>query len=93
MEIDNGTLRNQYDYDFKGINDIIRYHVNYLTQKSDNPETLIDCLDEREQVQTVKATRVYTIHFVIQFKWENQVEYKDFHIDVNRNGIVDITSS
>ena len=90
VEIDNEALRNQYNYEFKGINDIIRYHVNYLTKKSDNPETLIDCLDEQGQVQTVKAARVYTLHFVIQFKWENQVEYKDFHVDVNRNGIVDI---
>ena len=93
VEIDNDRLKNQYDYDFKGINDIIRYHINYLTKKMDNPETLIDCLDEQGQVQTVKASRVYTLHFVIQFKWENQVEYKDFHVDVNRNGIIGITSS
>ena len=93
VEIDNDTLRNQYNYEFKGINDIIRYHVNYLTKKADNPETLIDCLDEDGNVQTIKAERVYTLHFVLQFKWEDQIEYKDFHINVNRNGIVDITSS
>ena len=91
VEIDNETLRNQYDYEFKGINDIIRYHVNYLTKKSDNPETLIDCLDENSNVQTIKAERVYTLHIVLQFKWEDQIEYRDFHINVNRNGIVDIS--
>ena len=91
VEIDNQTLRNQYDYEFKGINDIIRYHVNYLTKKADNPETLIDCLDENGNVQTIKAERVYTLHFVLQFKWENQIEYRDFHVNVNRNGIVDIS--
>lgn len=91
VEIDNVTLHNQYDYEFKGINDIIRYHVNYLTKKMDNPETLIDCLDEQGNVQTVKAERIYTLHFVLQFKWEDQVEYRDFHVNVNRNGIVDIS--
>ena len=91
VEIDNETLRNRYDYEFKGINDIIRYHVNYLTKKADNPETLIDCLDEEGNVRTIKADRVYTLHFVIQFKWENQVEYKEFHVNMNRNGIVDIS--
>ena len=91
VEIDNKTLRNQYDYEFKGINDIIRYHINYLTKKMDNPETLIDCLDEHGNVKTVMAERVYTLHFVIQFKWENQIEYRDFHVNVNRNGIVDIS--
>lgn len=91
VEIDNETLRNQYDYEFKGINDIIRYHVNYLTKKADNPETLIDCLNEDGNVQTIKAERVYTLHFVLQFKWENQIEYRVFHVNVNRNGIVDIS--
>ena len=92
VEIDNEVLKNQYDYDFKGINDIIRYHINYLTKKMDNPETLIDCLDEERNVQTVKAERVYTLHFVMQFKWENHIEYRDFHVNVNRNGIVSISS-
>ena len=91
VEIDNETLRNQYDYEFKGINDIIRYHINYLTKKMDNPETLIDCLDDNGNVKTIMAERVYTLHFVIQFKWENQIEYRDFHVNVNRNGIVDIS--
>ena len=61
-------LRNQYDYEFKGINDIIRYHINYLTKKMDNPESVIDCLDERLQVKTIEAERVYALHFVMQFK-------------------------
>ena len=92
VEIDNAVLRNQYDYEFKGINDIIRYHINYLTKKMDNPESVVDCLDEHQQVQTIKAERVYALHFVMQFKWEDQVEYKVFHVLVNRNGILSINS-
>ena len=92
VEIDNAGLRNQYDYEFKGINDIIRYHINYLTKKMDNPESEITCLDENLQLQTVMAERVYILHFVLQFKWEDQVEYKAFHVVVNRNGIIKINS-
>lgn len=92
VEIDNAVLRTQYDYEFKGINDIIRYHINYLTKKMDNPESLLSCLDEHRQVQMVKAERVYALHFVMQFKWEDQVEYKVFHVMVNRNGILSINS-
>lgn len=92
VEIDNATLRNQYDYEFKGINDIIRYHINYLTKKMDNPESEITCLDENRQIQNVMAERVYNLHFVLQFKWEDQVEYKVFHVVVNRNGILSIKS-
>ncbi len=90
VEIDNIALRNQYDYDFRGINDIIRYHINYLTKKMDNPEQSLDCLDELRQVQTVKAERVYLLHFVMQFKWEDQIEYKTFRVMLNRNGIINI---
>ena len=93
VEIDNVALRNQYDYEFKGINDIIRYHINYLTKKMDNPESQIDCLDDEGLVCTIMAERVYTLHFVMQFKWEDQVEYMAFHVVVNRNGIVSISSN
>ena len=92
VEIDNAALRNQYDYEFKGINDIIRYHINYLTLKMDNPESEIACLDANQQLCDVMAERVYTLHFVLQFKWEDQVEYKAFHVVVNRNGILNIKS-
>ena len=92
VEIDNVVLRNQYNYEFKGINDIIRYHINYLTKKMDNPESVVDCLDERHQVLTIRADRVYYLHFVMQFKWEDHVEYKVFHVLVNRNGILNINS-
>ncbi|MCR5646583.1 MAG: hypothetical protein K6F96_09445 [Bacteroidales bacterium] len=92
VEIDNAVLRNQYNYEFKGINDIIRYHINYLTKKMDNPVSVIACLDEQLQVQNLKAERVYALHFVMQFKWEDQVEYKVFHVMVNRNGILSINA-
>ena len=92
VEIDNAALRNQYDYEFKGINDIIRYHINYLTKEMDNPESEITCLDENMELQTVMAERVYILHFVLQFKWEDQVEYKAFHVVVNRNGIIKINT-
>ena len=93
VEIDNAMLKNQYDYDFKGINDIIRYHINYLTLKMDNPESSVDVMDEQHQVQTIKAERVYILHFVMQFKWEDQVEYKAFQVLVSRNGILEIKTN
>jgi hypothetical protein len=90
VEIDNAVLKNQYNYDFKGINDIIRYHINYLTKKMDNPESKITSLDENHQIQTLMADRIYFLHFVLQFKWNDQVEYKAFHVMVNRDGILNI---
>ena len=90
VEVDQGLLKNHYNYDFKGINDIMRYHINFLTKKMDNPQSLVHCLDERRQLHTLKADRVYTMFFIIQFKWEDQVEYKVFRVVFNRNGILSI---
>ena len=90
VEIDQDLLKNHYNYDFKGINDIMRYHINFLTKKMDNPESLVHCLDEEHRVHTLKADRVYTLFFVLQFKWAEQVEYKSFRVVVNRNGILEI---
>ena len=92
VEIDNDVLRNQYNYDFKGINDITRYHIHHLTKKMDNPVHHLECLDELRQVVVIEADRVYILHFVMQFKWEDQVEYKTFRVKLNRDGILGILS-
>lgn len=92
VEVDQGLLKNHYNYDFKGINDIMRYHINFLTKKMDNPESQVHCLDEEHRLHTLVADRVYTLFFVLQFKWADQVEYKVFRVVVNRNGILEINA-
>lgn len=92
VEVDQGLLKNHYNYDFKGINDIMRYHINFLTKKMDNPESVVHCLDEEHRLHALKADRVYTLFFVLQFKWADQVEYKVFRVVVNRNGILEINA-
>ena len=90
VEVDQGLLKNHYNYDFKGINDIMRYHINFLTKKMDNPESTLHCLDEQHELHVIKAERVYTLFFVLQFKWADQIEYKAFRVLMNRNGILEI---
>ena len=93
VEVDQGLLKNHYNYDFKGINDIMRYHINFLTKKMDNPESTLHCLDEEHRLHTLKAERVYTLYFVLQFKWAEQIEYKAFRVLMNRNGILEIIAT
>ncbi len=91
VEIDNETLKNQYTYDFRGINAITRYHLSYISKKMDNPVTHIEYLDENNQMLNINTDRIYMLHFVMQFKWEDQMEYKVLHVTMNRNGILDIS--
>jgi len=88
--IDNENLKNHYDYDFKGINDIMRFHINYLTKKMDNPIVPVDCLDENHCVKTISAERVYTMYFILQCITNENVEYKAFIMTANRDGIISI---
>ena len=92
VEIDQAMLKNHYNYDFKGINDIMRYHINFLTKKMDNPESVVHCLDEQHRLHALSADRVYTLHIVLQFKCAEQIEYKAFQVIANRNGILEISS-
>jgi len=90
VSIDNENLRNHYDYDFNGINDISRFHINYLTKKMDNPIVPVDYLDENLNVKTISAERVYTMYFIMQCCAGDFTEYKAFRLTANRDGIISI---
>lgn len=78
------------DYDFTGINDIMRFHIQSLTSKMDNPTTSIDCLDEEGLLRQTEAERVYTLYFVMQFRYDDQSEYKVIKVVANRNGLLSV---
>lgn len=90
VSIDNENLRNHYDYDFNGINDISRFHINYLTKKMDNPVVSVDYLDKQLDVKTIAAERVYTMYFIMQCITDESIEYKAFKLIANRDGIISI---
>lgn len=90
VSIDNEMLKNYYDYDFKGINDISRFNINYLKYRMDNPIVSVDYLDNDMNVNTVSAERVYTLIFILQCSTEDSVQYKAFRLTANRDGIISI---
>jgi len=89
--IDNEKLKGNYTYNFTGINDIIRFHINRFTQKMDNPNLMITGITDDKQLKTIETQKVYTLYFVLQFRYEDQLEYKGFKITACRDGIIDIT--
>lgn len=88
--IDNAKLRGNYSYDFTGINDIMRFHINRFTQKMDNPNITITGVADDRTLQTIESLKIYTLYFVLQFCYEDQLEYKSFKITATRDGIIDI---
>lgn len=88
VSINNQNLRNQYEYQFAGINDIMRFHIQQYTQKMDDPTLLVDMLTEDGTLQSVPTLRVYIIHVILQFIHDEETEYRGFRITATRDGIV-----
>lgn len=88
VTLDGSVLAENDDYPMRGINEIIRFHLNRFAQKMDNPEVPVDTLDKDGNISTVKVPKIYYIHMIFQLKHDNQEEYKHFRITMTRGGIV-----
>lgn len=88
VSINTQNLRNHYEYQFAGINDIMRFHIQQYTQKMDDPTLPVDLLTEDGTLRSVPTLRVYIIHIVLQFSHNEETEYRGFRITATRDGIV-----
>lgn len=77
-------------YPVKGINEILRIHMNRFSQKMDNPEVPVDMLDEQGRVTTVRVQKIYYINMVMQLVDGSDVSYRRFRVVMTRNGILGI---
>ena len=75
VTIDNAALAANDDYPMRGINEIMRLHLNRLTHKMDNQEVPIDSIDGNGN---------------IQLQYDEVAEYHHFRISMSRNGVIDI---
>ena len=89
VHIDNEQLRDHYRYTFTGINDIMRLHIQHLTQKMDDPEMALQAIDQDGRMSTIHTQRIYPIHIVLQFIHGDQIDYRAFRITATRDGIID----
>ncbi len=79
-------------YPTSGMNDIIRFNVSNFIQKMDNPIVPLYIPGENGNIDIVKGEKMYYINLVLQFKNEDQSEYKRYRIVLNRKGIREIES-
>jgi hypothetical protein len=80
------------DHRVPGIHDITRFNISEFCRKMDNPEVpLFFTADDGEQ-RLVRGDKVYYLNFVMQCRYEEQLEYKRYRVIFNRNGIIDLES-
>ncbi|MDY0343111.1 MAG: hypothetical protein RBR28_06035 [Lentimicrobium sp.] len=77
-------------YPTNGMNDIIRFNVSNFIQKMDNPVVPLFIPGEDGNLVIVKGEKIYYINLILQFKNEEQSEYKRYRIVLNRKGISEI---
>lgn len=90
VEISDAALAQVDAYPMKGVNEIIRLHLNRFTHKMDNPEVQIDTFDENGCLTSVSIPKIYYVNIVFQLQHEGEAEYHHFRISMTRNGVQDI---
>lgn len=87
VHLDRDALEDGMEYDFAGVNDIIRLQVDSLLRKMDNPTQSVSYLDRDGNPGEIEAGRIYHLNVVMQYSHESQTDCKHFRINLSRDGI------
>lgn len=87
VRIDGQVLDENNQYDVSGINDILRFNVSSFILKMENPEVPLAVPDDQGGYEITEGERIYYINFLIQLRYENNIDYKRFRLTMSRNGI------
>lgn len=90
VSIDGKVMSGIGEYPMKGINEIMRLHLNRFTLKMDNPEVPIDQLSADGTINTLKVQKIYYLNIVFQICGGNECSYRHFRILMTRNGILKV---
>ena len=90
VTIDDVALAANADYPMRGINEIMRLHLNRFTHKMDNSEVPIDTIDESGNLKSLKVQKIYYVNIVFQLQHDGAVEYHHFRISMTRDGVLDV---
>ncbi|HPW79164.1 MAG TPA: hypothetical protein PK676_07840 [Bacteroidales bacterium] len=92
VNIDSHKLAENNMYQIRGINDIVRFHVNRYTQKMDNPEIPLLKIDEDTgDLVTLNCAKTYFLHIVMQVQSEGKSSFHAYKVIISRKGIQEIT--
>ena len=75
----------------RGINEIMRLHLNRFTHKMDNPLVPIDSVDAEGNISTFDVAKIYYVYIVFQLQHDGKTEYHNFRLSMTRDGVLDIS--
>ncbi len=88
LVLDRNALQSGNEYPLRGINEIVRLHLNRFMQKMDNPEVPVSVIGEDGNISTLRVQRAYCVNVVFQLRHLEQTEYRHLRIVMNRSGII-----
>ncbi|MCQ2288946.1 MAG: hypothetical protein MJZ74_07585 [Muribaculaceae bacterium] len=91
VHINREKLNGMTPYETVGINDIIRFNVDTLLRKMDNPQEARQVMNDDGTVSTIMCDKLYYINIVLQFSFEDNVSLRRYRVAMNRDGIESIT--
>jgi hypothetical protein len=77
-------------YKTRGLNDIVRFNLQSFTLKMDNPQVPLYYSENHDEIEVVQAEKIYFVNILMQFRNEDQHDYKRYRIIFNREGIKEI---
>lgn len=90
VAIDAKALAANDDYPMRGINEIMRLHMNRYTYKMDNPEVPVNFLDDEGDISVERVQRIYYVNIIFQLQHADQKDYRHFRVVMTREGILRI---
>ena len=69
----------------------MRYNITEYVRKMDDPHTLLLSTLGEDGFTPVIGEKLYYVYFIMQYAFEEQIEYKSVKVACNRNGIQEIT--
>ncbi len=90
VTIDGKALAENDDYPMRGLNEIMRLHLNRFTYKMDNPEIPVAILGDDDEITVEKVQKIYYLNIVFQLRYAGRAEYRRFRVVMTRDGILRI---
>ena len=91
VQIDRNILDHSTNYNIDGVVEIVRFNFLSFMRKTDNPEVPLYVLDENEKAQKIMAKKNYYLNIIVQYKHDEDEQFKRYRVGFNRDGINSIT--
>ena len=88
--LDDKALAVKEKYPRRGVNEIMRLHLNRFTHKMDNPQMTVDTLDEDGNIRSLNVQKIYYVNIVFQLVHDDDIQYQQFRIGMSRDGVFEV---